>query len=495
MKERKYEFDYPVQDGGCIIKVIGVGGGGSNAVNHMYRQGIRGVDFYVANTDIQALHLSPVPYKVQIGINLTKGLGAGAQPERGRNAAIESKEQLREMLGGNTKMVFITAGMGGGTGTGAAPVIAEVAKELGILTVGIVTAPFVFEGKPKQTRAEEGIQEMRRYCDTVIVILNNRLREIYGNMTMKEAFGQADSVLTRAAKSIAEIITMPGIINVDFEDVRTVMKDSGVAVMGSAQAEGENRARRAVEAALASPLLNDTDIYGAKYILLSIMVGNPDEFQMEELEEITQYVQEQAGESAEIIFGQADDESLGKAIGVTVIATGFQDQVKRNDDKRKVFDLVSSKRIVTPATNVVKEKNKSVSLEFDNAADFFDKEEEEAEIKPPVKPEPKKPEKVVYQLDGDDLRHAAPIEVDSDKKRRLLEQQYQLRMQRLDGLKAVQDLTNEELQEKKDVPAYLRKSVKLSEVQHSSVNGLSRHNISDTDGILGNNRFLHDNID
>jgi cell division protein FtsZ len=268
-----------------------------------------------------------------------------------------------------------------------------------------------------------------------------------------------------------------------------------VAVMGSAQAEGENRARRAVEAALASPLLNDTDIYGAKYILLSIMVGNPDEFQMEELEEITQYVQEQAGESAEIIFGQADDESLGKAIGVTVIATGFQDQVKRNDDKRKVFDLVSSKRIVTPATNVVKEKNKSVSLEFDNAADFFDKEEEEAEIKPPVKPEPKKPEKVVYQLDGDDLRHAAPIEVDSDKKRRLLEQQYQLRMQRLDGLKAVQDLTNEELQEKKDVPAYLRKSVKLSEVQHSSVNGLSRHNISDTDGILGNNRFLHDNID
>ncbi len=495
MKERKYEFDYPVQDGGCIIKVIGVGGGGSNAVNHMFRQGIRGVDFYVANTDIQALHLSPVPYKIQIGINLTKGLGAGAQPERGRNAAIESKEQIREMLGGNTKMVFITAGMGGGTGTGAAPVIAEVAKELGILTVGIVTAPFMFEGKPKQGRAEEGINEMRRYCDTVIVILNNRLREIYGNMTMKEAFSQADSVLTRAAKSIAEIITMPGIINVDFEDVRTVMKDSGVAVMGSATAEGENRARRAVEAALASPLLNETDIYGAKYILLSIMVGNPDEFQMEELEEITQYVQEQAGESAEIIFGQADDESLGKAIGVTVIATGFQDPAKRSEDKRKIFDLVSSKRIVSPTSNAVKEKNKNISLEFDSAADFFDKDEEVEAIAPPVKPEPRKPEKVVYQLEGDDTRQTTGLEVDSDKKRRLLEQQYLLRMQRIESHKAVQDLSTEELQEKKDIPAYLRKSVKLSEVQHSSVNGLSRHNISDTDGILGNNRFLHDNID
>ncbi|MCU0450123.1 MAG: cell division protein FtsZ [Bernardetiaceae bacterium] len=498
MRERKYEFDYPTQDGGSIIKVIGVGGGGSNAVNHMYRQGIRGVDFYVCNTDIQALQLSPVPNKVQLGINLTKGLGAGAQPERGRNSAIESKEEIKSIFSGNTKMVFITAGMGGGTGTGAAPVIAEVAKEMGILTVGIVTAPFVFEGKPKQSRADEGIEQLRKHCDTVIVILNNRLREIFGSMTMKEAFGQADSVLTRAAKSIAEIITVPGIINVDFEDVRTVMRDSGVAVMGSAQAEGENRARRAVEAALASPLLNETDIYGARYILLSIMVGNPDEFQMEELEEITQYVQEQAGDSAEIIFGQADDESLGKAIGVTVIATGFSEH--KTEDRRRAFDLASGRRVVqnAPAVTATLDKNKRVALEFDNATDFFEKDQEQAEP-PQVTPkpiEPRKPEKVVYQLDTDDLRPTTnPLEVDEEKKRRLLEQQYALRMQRLDTARSIHDLSNDELQEKKEVPAYLRKSVKLAETPASSSPGLSRLNISDSDGILNNNRFLHDNID
>jgi cell division protein FtsZ len=490
MKELKYEFDM-LTNTDSIIKVIGVGGGGSNAVNHMYRQGIRGVDFYVCNTDVQALQLSPVPNKVQLGANLTSGLGAGANPEKGRNSAIESKEEIRKMLAGNTKMVFITAGMGGGTGTGAAPVIAEIAKEMGILTVGIVTAPFQFEGKPKQIRAEQGIAELRKHCDTVIVILNNKLREIYGNTTMREAFNQADNVLTKAAKSIAEIITVPGIINVDFEDVRTVMKDSGVAVMGSAVAEGDNRARRAVEAAITSPLLNDTDIFGAKYILLSIMVGDEDTFQFEELEEITQYVQEQAGENAEIIFGQAIDESLGKAISVTVIATGFQEH--NQIEQRAVYDLATSKRIKNPT----KELNKKVPLIFDNEADFFDKDEESAQPQPkPMKTvQPKAPEKVVYRLDGEQLPPPMSLETNEDLRRRLLEEQYKLRLQRVESAKSIHELSNQELNEKKEIPAYLRRNIKLNDVDHSSVNPVSRMNITDGDHILGNNRFLHDNVD
>lgn len=491
MKEPKYEFDV-FTNTDSIIKVIGVGGGGSNAVNHMYRQGIRGVDFYVCNTDVQALQLSPVPNKIQLGANLTAGLGAGANPEKGRNSALESKEEIRKILSGNTKMVFITAGMGGGTGTGAAPVIAEIAKEMGILTVGIVTAPFQFEGKPKQIRAEQGIAELRKHCDTVIVILNNKLREIYGNTTMREAFSQADNVLTKAAKSIAEIITVPGIINVDFEDVRTVMKDSGVAVMGSAVAEGDNRARRAVEAAITSPLLNDTDIFGAKYILLSIMVGDEDTFQFEELEEITQYVQEQAGENAEIIFGQAVDESLGKAISVTVIATGFQEN--QQQETRAVYDLATSKRIKNP----VRDLNKKVPLIFDNEADFFDRDEETPPPPPPktTRTAPKAPEKIVYRLDGEQVP-PPPLSLESDEelRRRLLEEQYKSRLQRLENAKSIHELSNQELNEKKEIPAYLRRNVKLTDVDHSSAQSVSRLNITDGDRVPGNNRFLHDNVD
>ncbi|MCS6969250.1 MAG: cell division protein FtsZ [Cytophagales bacterium] len=489
MKERRYEFDIPTNTD-SIIKVIGVGGGGSNAVNHMYRQGIRGVDFYVCNTDVQALQLSPVPNKIQLGANLTGGLGAGANPEKGRNAAIESKDEIRKMLSGNTKMVFITAGMGGGTGTGAAPVIAEIAKEMGILTVGIVTAPFQFEGKPKQIRAEQGIAEMRKYCDSVIVILNNKLREIYGNTTMREAFSQADNVLTKAAKSIAEIITVPGIINVDFEDVRTVMKDSGVAVMGSATAEGENRARRAVEAAITSPLLNDADIFGAKYILLSIMVGDEDTFQFEELEEITQYVQEQAGDSAEVIFGQAVDESLGKAISVTVIATGFHEN-QRNEPQRTVYDLATSKRIKNP----VRDLNRKVPLIFDNEADFFDRDEEPTSPPPSSKPAaPNKPEKIVYRLDGEQIPPPVTLESNEEVRRRVLEEQYKTRLQRMEGTKSIHELSNQELLEKKEIPAYLRRNVKLTDMD-SSHHSISRFNITDGENLLGNNRFLHDNVD
>src|SRR5690349_15336431 len=316
-----YKFEIP-KHGRSIIKVIGVGGGGSNAVNHMYKQGIKDVEFVVCNTDNQALNSSPVPIKLQIGANLTEGLGCGANPEVGRNAALESKDQIREMLSG-TKMVFITAGMGGGTGTGAAPVIAKIAKDMDILTVGIITAPFAFEGKKKYSQAESGIEALRQNCDTVLVILNDKLREIFGNLSINQAFAQADNVLTTAAKGIAEIITLAGYVNVDFQDVRTVMLNAGAAVMGSAETRGDKRAPKAAEGALASPLLDSRDIMGAKRILLSIISGVEAELQMDELTEITEYIQDQAGEEAEMIFGHGVDPDLGDRIRVTVIATGF----------------------------------------------------------------------------------------------------------------------------------------------------------------------------
>ncbi|NJL13166.1 MAG: cell division protein FtsZ [Microscillaceae bacterium] len=310
-----------------MIKVIGVGGGGSNAVNYMYNKGIKDVEFIVCNTDVQALNLSAVPAKLQIGANLTEGLGAGANPDIGREAALESKEEIRELLSHNTKMLFITAGMGGGTGTGGAPVIAEIARELGILTVAIVTAPFSFEGKRKRKYAEQGIQQLRETCDTLLVISNDKLLELYGNLKMSEAFAQTDNILATAAKGIAEIITVPLIVNVDFEDVKTVMRNSGAAVMGSAKAEGENRALRAAQDALNSPLLNDKSIRGAKKILLSIMSGEKSEIQMEEFYAITTYIEEKVGDDADMIFGSGMDATLGDHIQVTIIATGFEDSL------------------------------------------------------------------------------------------------------------------------------------------------------------------------
>src|SRR6188508_1277332 len=323
-----YKFEIPKHNHTkSIIKVIGVGGGGSNAVNHMYKQGIKDVEFIVCNTDNQALMSSPVPNKLQIGTNLTEGLGCGANPEVGKNAALESKEQIREMLMG-TKMVFVTAGMGGGTGTGAAPVIAKIARDMDILTVGIVTAPFSFEGKKKSAQAEFGIEGLRQTCDTVLVILNDKLREIFGNLSIGQAFAEADNILTTAAKSIAEIITLAGYVNVDFQDVRTVMLNAGAAVMGSAETRGENRAQKAAEGALASPLLDSRDIMGAKRILLSIISGEEAELQMDELTQITEYIQEQAGDEAEVIFGHGVDSMLSDRIRVTVIATGFANEGK-----------------------------------------------------------------------------------------------------------------------------------------------------------------------
>lgn len=310
------------KDQASIIKVIGVGGGGGNAVNHMYNQGITGVDFIICNTDAQALELSPIPNKIQLGTTLTEGLGAGAKPEVGKNAAIEDIDNIKMILEKNTKMVFITAGMGGGTGTGAAPVIAKVAREMGILTVGIVTIPFSFEGRKRKQQAEDGLEELRNNVDTLLIIDNDKLRLLHGNLKMGEAFSKADDILTIAAKGIAEIITVAGYINVDFEDVKTVMKDGGTAIMGSASAEGENRAIEAVTKAISSPLLNDNEIEGANYILLNITSGE-EEVTMDEIDEITDYIQNEAGYTAELILGSGTDESLGKKVSVTVIATGF----------------------------------------------------------------------------------------------------------------------------------------------------------------------------
>lgn len=315
------KFDLP-KDQSSIIKVIGVGGGGSNAVNHMYRQGITGVDFIICNTDQQALDLSPIPNKIQLGSTLTEGRGAGSNPEVGKNAAIENVDELKELFEKNTQMVFITAGMGGGTGTGAAPIIAQTAKEMGILTVGIVTIPFTFEGRRRKTQADLGLEELRAQVDTMLIICNDKLRQMHGNLKISEAFSKADDVLTVAAKGIAEIITVAGYINVDFEDVKTVMKDGGTAIMGSASAEGESRATKAVSQALASPLLNDNDITGANYILLNITSGD-EEVSMDEIDEITEYIQNESGNTADIIWGNGVDESLGSKISVTIIATGF----------------------------------------------------------------------------------------------------------------------------------------------------------------------------
>lgn len=317
------KFEMP-KNQSSIIKVIGVGGGGSNAVTHMFKQGIRGVDFIICNTDCQALDTSTVPVKVQLG---TKGLGAGSIPKVGKEAATENIDQIRKLLENNTKMVFITAGMGGGTGTGAAPVIASLAKELGILTVGIVTLPFSFEGRKRSQQARAGIDELRKSVDTLLIICNDKLRELEGDLKLSEAFSKADNILTVAAKGIAEIITVTGYINVDFEDVKTVMEGSGKAIMGSGMASGENRALEAVQMAMTSPLLDDANIRGASNILLYISSGS-EEITLDEVMEITDYIQHEAGSSADIIWGNGTDETLGDKISLTLIATGFDSKSK-----------------------------------------------------------------------------------------------------------------------------------------------------------------------
>lgn len=504
MSLNTYKFEIPKHHK-SIIKVIGVGGGGSNAVNHMFNQGIKDVEFIVCNTDAQALNNSPIPNRLQIGVHLTQGLGAGANPEVGRNAALENKEEIRELLHEHTKMVFITAGMGGGTGTGAAPIIAKVAKELDILTVGIVTVPFGFEGKKKMEQAQLGIKELKQNCDTVLVILNDKLREIYGNLAISEAFAKADNVLTTASKGIAEIITVPGYVNVDFEDVKTVMRDSGAAVMGSSTTEGENRARRAAEEAIASPLLNNENIHGAQKILLSIISGEEAELQMDELTDITEYIQEVAGTDAEVIFGHGVDPDLGESIRVTLIATGF-DNVPGSivDNRRTVFDLESNKQIALfeSKEEVPEEKPvKSYSFEgFSQPSNTRQDDSSEELDEKVIKWSFDTGEKEEY--DEEEPQTVDPFQTsfvrreESDavqNKRAMLQQQAADRVNRLKGMSNPVDTDN--FREKLDVPAYLRKDVRLQDVPHSSQKNISRYQLNDDNQILGQNRFLHDNVD
>ena len=532
-----YKFDLPKHHK-SIIKVIGVGGGGSNAVNHMYKQGIKDVEFVVANTDLQALNSSPVPHKLQLGVNLTEGLGCGANPEVGRAAAIESKEQIREMLMG-AKMVFVTAGMGGGTGTGAAPVIARIAKDMDILTVGIVTVPFSFEGKKKLSQAELGVEAFRSSCDTVLIILNDKLREIYGNLSIGQAFGEADNVLTTAAKGIAEIITLTGYVNVDFQDVRSVMLDAGAAVMGSAETRGDNRAVKAAQQALASPLLDNKDIMGAKKILLSIISGEEAELQMDELTTITEYIQQQAGDEAEVIFGHGVEGGLGDRIRVTVIATGFisEGQMTKKKEEKKVHELdrtqiplfgltdnsvnhrnhdLELKKVIkdeTPPTNKQEEKPKveesrpvdkinlfeeegftqrTVELSITNKEEFSSQEDDEFEDEDNLFREEDDFEFRNGVSEDQVINEDGLMEYRRTKER--LEQQARERREKLKKGKT-QEMTKDEFKQKWEAPAYLRRGVKMDNVPHSSESNVSRYSLNDDNSLLGNNKFLHDNVD
>ncbi|WP_282132111.1 cell division protein FtsZ [Cellulophaga baltica] len=369
-------FDLPKNQSN-VIKVIGVGGGGSNAINHMYMAGINGVDFIICNTDSQALDNSTVPNKIQLGVSLTEGLGAGANPEVGEQSAIESMEEIKNMLGTNTKMVFITAGMGGGTGTGAAPMIAKQAKELDILTVGIVTIPFQFEGQMRTKQAQAGIEKLRNNVDSLIVINNNKLREVYGNLGFKAGFSKADEVLATAARGIAEVITHHYTQNIDLRDAKTVLSNSGTAIMGSSTSSGSNRANEAIMSALDSPLLNDNKISGAKNVLLLIVSGTK-EITIDEIGEINDHIQTEAGHSANIIMGVGEDETLGEAIAVTVIATGF------NIDQQDTIVNTESKKIIHTLED--SQKAEQVLMGSENVVFQLVEEEEEKKV---VKEEPK----------------------------------------------------------------------------------------------------------
>ncbi|KIO76272.1 cell division protein FtsZ [Pedobacter lusitanus] len=539
-----------LKDKSSIIKVIGVGGGGGNAVNHMYRQGIAGVDFIICNTDAQALEFSPIPNKVQLGASLTEGMGAGSIPEVGKNSAIENIDDIKSMLGSTTKMLFITAGMGGGTGTGASPIIAQAAKELDILTVAIITTPFSFEGKRRKMQAEDGLDELKKYVDSYLVISNDRLREIFGNLTLGSAFAQADDILTTAAKGIAEIITVPGYINVDFKDVRTVMKDSGVSIMGSFACEGENRALSAVEGALASPLLKDNEIEGARYILLNISSGLK-EVTMDEVAIITDYIQDKAGLTADLIWGNCIDENLGEKISVTIIATGFQTTEQRAHDKKNVkkISLLTPEEapLVKPLepvnsfiepkagayTNEPVMKLKDDLKQSDLFGDMYSGSKNRRDdadsgiirhtlVEEESTPAENKQEagidfelKVsetdfVFETPKSNYIEPAAAQqqeeivvpgLDDDKSDESIEDQLKKSKERIMRLKdlSMKLRTTNGLQELENEPAYKRKQTQLQQVQHSSESQVSRFTLSnDEEGgteIRPNNSFLHDNVD
>ncbi len=474
-------FDLPPERS-SIIKVIGVGGGGSNAVNHMYRKGIQDVNFVVCNTDAQALHNSPVAVRIQLGDATTEGKGAGSKAEVGRLAAEESLDRITEVLSSNTSMVFITAGMGGGTGTGAAPVIARVAKEMGILTVAIVTIPFRFEGPDRIDQAIEGINKLKDHVDSLLVINNEKLREIYGNLKVGMAFEKADDVLAIAAKGIAEIITVHGYINVDFADVQTVMQESGVAIMGSATASGEDRARTAISDALTSPLLNNNDITGARSVLLSITSGT-DEITMDEISEITDYVVNAASRETSLIWGMGSDESLGEGINVTIIATGFKmnsiPELYIGKKEKHFVPLRDAGRQSEKA-----DKRSNVTSPRQQALDFGVRDKEEGAEE--------------YILLGQSARTS-----DEPSEEKLADRVKQIREthEKLKERGYLSHSRNEEIDELENVPAFRRRNVNIEQKKHSEDEELSRYRLSDgnegEDGptLRPDNGYLHDNVD
>ena len=489
MIDELINFDLP-QDRSSIIKVIGVGGGGSNAVNHMFRKGIKDVNFVVCNTDSQALLNSPVSVKIQLGESLTEGRGAGNKPEIGRQAAIENIDDVIDILNKNTKMVFITAGMGGGTGTGAAPIIAKAAKELGILTVAIVTIPFRFEGDKRINQAIEGINEIGKYVDSLLVINNERLRQVCGNLKFSEAFSYADNILATAAKGIAEIITVPGYINVDFPNVETVLSKSGVALMGTGMAEGENRAIKAVQQALASPLLNDNDIKGTENMLLNITYGT-DEITMDEIGEIADYVNSEVGTSPNIIWGTGFDEKLGDQISITIIATGFKSnsipELYAKKTERTTITLLDSGNVERKKSPVIKFESEpaaknDISLDFSQRTLDFDIRNDREKDSFTLLQKPQSETDVIIETKKSEIQ------------KKLKESREKTKEQRMDVSKV-----NENIEEIENEPAYKRKNVKIDQPSYSQDSKVSRYSLEDdeefTIRLNTNNSYLHDNVD
>jgi len=527
------------------IKVMGIGGGGSNAVNYMFEHGIKGVDFVICNTDAQALEASPVPIKIQLGANLTEGLGAGSNPEVGRKAAEESADRIIELLDANTKMLFLTAGMGGGTGTGAAPVIAEIAREKGILTVGVVTNPFSTEGGYRKQYAEDGLAELKKYVDTLLIINNDKLIEVYGDLTFTQAFGKANEVLNTATKGIAEVISQHLLVNIDLNDARKVLENSGTAVMGQAIAEGENRAIEAVMGALDSPLLNDNDITGAQQVLLKIVTGNgDDEIKMSELFKIKNKIQEAAGRNVNIIEGIGIDPELGAAVSVTVVATGFEEKRKPkgttivglDEENIKVNEKTESSFSIDPVVDLLSNESPQHILDLeeeeyvapiDETMTFgmpeavetipqiveekkivfelnIDEEEETPEqiISSILKEEPKVEMKtVVLEMDDEQevevetLRTLESIPKVSSDNMKVEARERENRLRAISQqLRTPSGLTNLE-----DIPAYKRNRIELDATSHSAENEISTYTLSDgknnSTELKQNNSFLHDNVD
>ncbi len=541
------------------IKVMGIGGGGSNAVNYMYEHGIKGVDFVICNTDAQALEASPVPIKIQLGANLTEGLGAGSNPDVGKRAAEESADRITELLDANTKMLFLTAGMGGGTGTGAAPVIAEIAREKGILTVGVVTNPFSTEGGYRKQYAEDGLAELKKYVDTLLIINNDKLIEVYGDLTFTQAFGKANEVLNTATKGIAEVISQHLLVNIDLNDARKVLENSGTAVMGQSEATGENRAIEAVMGALDSPLLNDNDITGAQQVLLKIVTGaGDDEIKMSELANIKNAIQKAAGTNVNIIEGIGIDADLGSKVSVTVIATGFEERRKPKGERKVTLgedclDSITSEEnegVSEPTANV--QQTLSLEDEIDFSIPTID--EPIAEVVPslvndliePVVESHNTPEKIVFDLGNEFETNEVDVltetEVDEspdeviasimlDEKTQEVQQTVVLDLdiegdvieeptlnstetapvntevmkvearERENRLRSIsmQLRTPSGLTSLEDVPAYKRNNIELEEPTHSSESEVSTYTLTNgnnnTTELKQNNSFLHDNVD